>query len=43
MTAQILDGRAMAKEVRQEIVAEVADFEQAYGFVPTIAVVRAGS
>jgi methylenetetrahydrofolate dehydrogenase (NADP+)/methenyltetrahydrofolate cyclohydrolase len=42
MPAQILDGRAMAKEVRKEIVAEVADFEERYGFAPTIAVVRAG-
>jgi methylenetetrahydrofolate dehydrogenase (NADP+)/methenyltetrahydrofolate cyclohydrolase len=42
MPAQILDGRAMAKEVRKEIVAEVARFKQEYGFAPTIAVVRAG-
>jgi len=43
MTAQILDGRAMAKEVRQEIIDEVAEFEAKYGFAPTIAVVRVGS
>jgi methylenetetrahydrofolate dehydrogenase (NADP+)/methenyltetrahydrofolate cyclohydrolase len=43
MPAQILDGRAMAKEVREEIVAEVAEFKERYGFAPTIAVVRAGS
>ena len=42
MPAQILDGRAMAKVVRQEIVEEVAEFEEKYGFAPTIAVVRAG-
>ena len=42
MPAEILDGRAMAKEVRQEIIAEVAEFEERYGFAPTIAVVRAG-
>jgi len=42
MPAKILDGRAMAKEVRQEIVAEVAEFEEQHGFAPTIAVVRAG-
>ena len=42
MPAQILDGRAMAKKVRQEIVADVADFREKYGFAPTIAVVRAG-
>ena len=42
MPAQILDGRAMAKEARQEILAEVAEFRERYGFAPTIAVVRAG-
>ncbi len=42
MTAEILDGRAMAKEVRQEILAEVAEFQEEHGFAPTIAVVRAG-
>jgi methylenetetrahydrofolate dehydrogenase (NADP+)/methenyltetrahydrofolate cyclohydrolase len=43
MTAQILDGRAMAKEVRQEVVDGVAEFKEKHGFTPTIAVVRAGS
>ncbi|MGD8398301.1 MAG: bifunctional 5,10-methylenetetrahydrofolate dehydrogenase/5,10-methenyltetrahydrofolate cyclohydrolase [Anaerolineae bacterium] len=43
MTARILDGRAMAKELRQEVAAGVAAFEEEYGFAPTIAVVRAGS
>ena len=42
MTAEILDGRAMAKEVRQEVVAEVEEFQEQHGFAPTIAVVRAG-
>lgn len=42
MTAEILDGRAMAKEVRQEIIADVVEFKAQYGFAPTIAVVRAG-
>ena len=42
MTAEILDGRAMAKVVRQEILAKVATFQEEYGFSPTIAVVRAG-
>lgn len=41
-SARILDGRAMAEEVRQEIVADVAAFDDKYGVVPTIAVVRAG-
>jgi methylenetetrahydrofolate dehydrogenase (NADP+)/methenyltetrahydrofolate cyclohydrolase len=43
VSARILDGRAMAKEVRKEIIAEVSEFEAEYGFAPTIAVVRAGS
>jgi len=42
MPAKILDGRAMAIEVRQEIVAEVTEFQEQHGFAPTIAVVRAG-
>ncbi|MEJ2737282.1 MAG: tetrahydrofolate dehydrogenase/cyclohydrolase catalytic domain-containing protein, partial [Anaerolineae bacterium] len=42
MSAQILDGRAMAKEVRQEIIAAVVEFKEQYGFTPAIAVVRAG-
>jgi methylenetetrahydrofolate dehydrogenase (NADP+)/methenyltetrahydrofolate cyclohydrolase len=33
----------MAKEVRKEIIDDVAEFEAEYGFAPTIAVVRAGS
>jgi methylenetetrahydrofolate dehydrogenase (NADP+)/methenyltetrahydrofolate cyclohydrolase len=42
MTAQILDGRAMSKEVRAEVIAEVEAFKAKHGFAPTIAVVRAG-
>lgn len=42
-SARILDGRAMAEEVRQEVVADVEAFEERYGTVPTIAVVRAGN
>ena len=42
MPAEILDGRAMAKVVRQEIMEEVAEFQERFGFAPTIAVVRAG-
>lgn len=41
-TARILDGRAMAEEAREEVIARVEEFEEAYGFTPTIAVVRAG-
>jgi methylenetetrahydrofolate dehydrogenase (NADP+)/methenyltetrahydrofolate cyclohydrolase len=40
--ARILDGRAMAEEVREEVVADVARFADEYGYAPTIAVVRAG-
>ncbi len=42
MTATILDGRALAKTIREEIAAEVAEFKEKHGFAPTIAVVRAG-
>jgi len=42
MSAKILDGRAMAKEARAEIIQEVEAFTETYGFAPTIAVVRAG-
>ena len=42
MTATILDGRALAKTIREEIAAEVAEFKEKHGFPPTIAVVRVG-
>jgi methylenetetrahydrofolate dehydrogenase (NADP+)/methenyltetrahydrofolate cyclohydrolase len=42
MTAEILDGRAMAKTIAQEVTAQVAQFGAEHGFTPTIAVVRAG-
>jgi methylenetetrahydrofolate dehydrogenase (NADP+)/methenyltetrahydrofolate cyclohydrolase len=42
MTAQILDGRAMSKEVRAEVIAGVEAFKAQFSFAPTIAVVRAG-
>ena len=42
MTAELLDGRAIAKTIRQEVAAGVAEFEVTHGFAPTIAVVRAG-
>ena len=40
---KILDGRKMAKEMRQEVVESVEAFVAKYGFAPAIAVVRAGS
>ena len=42
MTATILDGRALAKTIRAEIKTAVAAFEAERGWVPSIAVVRAG-
>jgi len=42
MTAKILDGRALAKTIGEEIAAEVAEFKEKHGFAPTTAVVRAG-
>ena len=42
MTATILDGRALAKTIRAEIVAQVIDLKTKHGFAPAIAVVRAG-
>jgi methylenetetrahydrofolate dehydrogenase (NADP+)/methenyltetrahydrofolate cyclohydrolase len=42
MTATILDGRTLAKTMRGEIDNEVAEFKKKHGFVPAIAVVRAG-
>jgi methylenetetrahydrofolate dehydrogenase (NADP+)/methenyltetrahydrofolate cyclohydrolase len=43
MTAKILDGRTVAKEIQAETVKEVAAFEKQYGIPPTLALVRAGS
>jgi len=42
MTAKILDGKALAKEIKQEVIADVEAFRKAYGFVPAIAVMRIG-
>jgi methylenetetrahydrofolate dehydrogenase (NADP+)/methenyltetrahydrofolate cyclohydrolase len=42
MTAMILSGRELAKTMQEEINAEVAAFKAKYGFVPFIAVLRAG-
>jgi len=42
MTATILDGRALARTIRAEIKDAVAAFEAEHGWVPAIAVVRAG-
>ncbi|MGC8874905.1 MAG: bifunctional 5,10-methylenetetrahydrofolate dehydrogenase/5,10-methenyltetrahydrofolate cyclohydrolase [Chloroflexia bacterium] len=42
MSATVLDGRAMARQMQAEIDEEVRAFVAAHGFVPTLAVVRAG-
>jgi methylenetetrahydrofolate dehydrogenase (NADP+) / methenyltetrahydrofolate cyclohydrolase len=42
MTAQILDGRAVANTMSAEIASEVAEFVEARGYAPGIAVVQAG-
>ncbi len=40
MTATILDGRALAKTLREELRADVQTFTRAMGFSPTLAVVQ---
>ena len=40
--AKILDGRALSRTIRAEIKAAVGEFEAKHGWVPSIAVVRAG-
>jgi methylenetetrahydrofolate dehydrogenase (NADP+)/methenyltetrahydrofolate cyclohydrolase len=42
MSATILNGSELAKSMRAEIEAEVAEFVQKYGYKPTAAIVRAG-
>lgn len=42
MPAEILDGRALAAQVREEVAAQVADFRTATGITPGLAVVLVG-
>ncbi len=42
MSATILSGSELAKEMRQEIEADVAEFVGQHSFTPTVAIVRAG-
>ena len=42
MTATILDGKALAKEIQSELTEEVAEFIQNNGIVPTLAAVLVG-
>lgn len=41
--AQIIDGKAISKQVREEIAAEVASFREKYGCAPGLAVVIVGN
>ena len=43
MTAQILDGKAIALEIRQEVAREVAEFQASGGPQPTLAAVLVGN
>jgi methylenetetrahydrofolate dehydrogenase (NADP+)/methenyltetrahydrofolate cyclohydrolase len=42
MSARILDGRAVAQQIRNETEKEVVAFEEEWGFQPTLVLVRAG-
>ena len=42
MTAQLLDGKALAKTLREELDGEVEAFKTEFGFTPKMVVVRAG-
>jgi len=42
MTAQLLDGKALAATIQQELAAEVAEFVAAHGMVPCLAAVLVG-
>jgi len=42
LTAKVLDGRALAKEMKEELAGEVAEFKAKHGFAPTLALVRGG-
>ena len=42
MSAKILDGRAVAKEIQAETEKEVKAFTEKHGTAPTLALVRAG-
>jgi methylenetetrahydrofolate dehydrogenase (NADP+) / methenyltetrahydrofolate cyclohydrolase len=42
MTAQILDGKALARQIRGELAAEVVDFIENNGVTPTLAAVLVG-
>lgn len=43
MAATVIDGKAIAEQMKGEIIAEVNAFKEQYGFVPGVAVVQVGS
>ncbi len=43
MTAQIIDGRALAAAIRAEMADAIASFRRELGYAPTLAVVRVGN
>jgi methylenetetrahydrofolate dehydrogenase (NADP+) / methenyltetrahydrofolate cyclohydrolase len=43
VSATLLDGNALAKEIKAQVKEEVAAFTEAHGFAPTLAVLRVGS
>ena len=42
MTARLLDGQALARQIQQELIPEVADFTRRYGRPPGLAIVLVG-
>lgn len=42
MTAKVLDGKALAKEMKEELAGQAAKFTEKHGFAPTLALVRGG-
>jgi len=43
MVAKVIDGRWIAKEIREDVAKQVSKVKEEYGFVPNIATVRVGS
>ena len=43
MTARILDGKAIANTIRQEVASQVAEFQKKHGFSPKLVAVLVGN
>lgn len=43
MSAKIIDGRWIAKEIREKVTKQISDIKKRYDFVPNIATVRVGT